>query len=155
MAGFGATHRLRAEGLRPVVYDKASYFGGHTASFLDAKGFTFDLGPHISFTKDPRVQALLAGFVDDQYEALQVKLDNIWKGRRLTHPVQLHLNGLPHDLIVEIIADFVKVHDAEKRPIERVRSARCARFLRNQSVPRTIRRPLSMMIAVWMRSGTL
>jgi len=60
MAGFGATHRLRAEGLRPVVYDKASYFGGHTASFLDAKGFTFDLGPHISFTKDPRVQALFA-----------------------------------------------------------------------------------------------
>ena len=118
MAGFGATHRLRAEGLRPVVYDKASYFGGHTASFLDAKGFTFDLGPHISFTKDPRVQALFAKTVDDQYEALQVKLDNMWNGRRLTHPVQLHLNGLPHDLIVEIIADFVKVHDAEQRPIQ-------------------------------------
>jgi protoporphyrinogen oxidase len=118
MAGFGATHRLRAEGLRPVVYDKASCFGGHTASFLDPKGFTFDLGPHISFTKDPRIQALFAKTVDDQYEALQVKLDNIWRGRRLTHPVQLHLNGLPHDLIVEIIADFVKVHDAEQRPIE-------------------------------------
>jgi protoporphyrinogen oxidase len=117
MAGFGAAHRLRAEGLCPVVYEKSTYFGGHTASFLDTKGFTFDLGPHISFTKDPRVQGLFAKFVDDQYEALQVKLDNIWRGRRLTHPVQLHLNGLPHDLIVEIIAEFVKVRDAEQRPI--------------------------------------
>jgi protoporphyrinogen oxidase len=100
-----------------VVYEKSAFFGGHTASFLDAKGFTFDLGPHISFTKDLRVQGLLAKFVDDQYEALQVNLDNLWRGRRLTHPVQLHLNGLPHDLIVEIIADFVKSHDAAQRPI--------------------------------------
>ena len=27
------------------------------------------------------------------------------------------LNGLPHDLIVEIITDFVKEHDAPDRPI--------------------------------------
>lgn len=112
MAGFGAAHRLHAEGIRPVVYDQNPYFGGHTASFRDAaSGFLFDLGPHISFTKDARIQELLAGFVNQQFEALQVKLDNYWRGLRLTHPVQLHLNGLPKDLIVEIIADFVKVHD--------------------------------------------
>ncbi len=29
----------------------------------------------------------------------------------------MHINGLPHDLIVEIIADFVKVHDAPERPV--------------------------------------
>lgn len=117
MAGFGAAHKLRAQGMRPVVYDKAAYFGGHTASFRDPNGFLFDLGPHISFTKDPRIQELFAQYVDQKYEAVQVKLDNYWRGLRLTHPVQLHLNGLPHDLIVEIIADFVKEHDAEQRPI--------------------------------------
>src|SRR5262245_47491371 len=112
MAGFGAATRLEREGIRPVLLDKNAYFGGHTASFKDAgTGFLFDLGPHISFTKDERIQKLLAGYVDDKYEAVQVKLDNIWRGLRLTHPVQLHLNGLPHDLIVEIIADFVKEHD--------------------------------------------
>ena len=117
MAGFGAAHKLHAEGIRPTVYDKATYFGGHTASFRDAQGFVFDLGPHISFTKDPRIQELFARYVDDKYEAVQVKLDNYWRGLKLTHPVQLHLNGLPHDLIVEIIADFVKEHDAPDRPI--------------------------------------
>lgn len=118
MAGFGAAHRLRAEGMRPVVYDQNTYFGGHTASFRDdASGFLFDLGPHISFTKDPRIQELLAGFVNQKFEALQVKLDNYWRGLRLTHPVQLHLNGLPKDLIVEIITEFVKVHDQPEPPI--------------------------------------
>lgn len=117
MAGFGASNRLHAEGIRPVVYEKSPYAGGHTASFVDPQGFLFDLGPHISFTKDARIQEFLARAVNDQYEALQVKLDNIWHGLRLTHPVQLHLNGLPHDLIVEIIADFVRHHDATERPI--------------------------------------
>jgi len=111
MAGFGAANILHSEGLRPVVYERSPYYGGHTASFVD-KGFLFDLGPHISFTKDERIQKLLAGYVDDKYEAVQVKLDNYWKGLRLTHPVQLHLNGLPHDLIIEVISDFVKEHNA-------------------------------------------
>ena len=33
MAGFGAAHRLHAEGITPVMYDKNAYHGGHTASF--------------------------------------------------------------------------------------------------------------------------
>ena len=117
MAGFGAASRLHADGIRPVVYDRNNYYGGHTASFRDATGFLFDLGPHISFTKDARIQDLLASHVDQQYEALQVKLDKYWRGLRLTHPVQLHLNGLPHELVVEIITDFVKVHEAPEKPV--------------------------------------
>lgn len=117
MAGFGAASRLHADGIRPVVYDRNNYYGGHTASFRDPTGFLFDLGPHISFTKDARIQDLLASHVDQQYEALQVKLDNYWRGLRLTHPVQLHLNGLPHELVVEIITDFVKVHEAPEKPV--------------------------------------
>jgi protoporphyrinogen oxidase len=111
MAGFGAASTLHAQGQRPVVYEKSAYYGGHTASFVD-RGFLFDLGPHISFTKDERIQKVLAGQVDDKYHAVQVKLDNYWRGLKLTHPVQLHLNGLPHDLIIEIISDFVKEHAA-------------------------------------------
>ena len=39
MAGFGATHRLHAEGVAPMMYDKNSYHGGHTASFLVPSNF--------------------------------------------------------------------------------------------------------------------
>lgn len=107
MAGFGAATRLAADGVRPIVYDKNAYYGGHTASFRDDSGFLFDIGPHISFTKNERIRAFLAGNVNGEYEALQIHLNNYWKGLWLTHPVQLHLNGLPRDLIVEILADFV------------------------------------------------
>lgn len=115
MAGFGAASFLHGQNIRSTVYDKNQYYGGHTASHRDKNGFLFDFGPHISFTKDARIQKLFAQYVDDKYEAVQVKLDNYWRGLRLTHPVQLHLNGLPKDLIVEIIADFVKEHGVERK----------------------------------------
>lgn len=118
MAGFGAATRIAAEGMRPVVYDQNAYYGGHTASFRDVKGFLFDLGPHISFTKDERVQKFLAENVNDEYEALQVNLNNYWQGHWVTHPVQLHLNSLPADLIVQIVTDFVAEQQRGERPIK-------------------------------------
>src|SRR3990170_2888158 len=58
MAGFGAAHRLHAEGVRPVMFEQKAWPGGHTASYHQAGGFIFDDGPHISFTKDERIQRL-------------------------------------------------------------------------------------------------
>lgn len=117
MAGFGAAHRLHSEGLTPVMYDKNAYYGGHTASFRSENGFLFDIGPHISFTKDPRIQDLFADSVNQQYEALQVNLNNYWRGYWPQHPVQLHLHGLPEDVIIKVINDFVEERQAPERPI--------------------------------------
>ena len=104
MAGFGAAYRLHAEGITPVMYDKNAYHGGHTASFRYDSGFLFDVGPHISFTKDPRIQELFADSVDQQYETVQINLNNYWRGYWPQHPVQLHLHGLPEDVIVKVIS---------------------------------------------------
>jgi len=117
MAGFGATNRLHAEGIAPVMYDKNSYHGGHTASFRDTSGFMFDLGPHISYTKDPRIQGLFADSVDQKYETLQINLNNYWRGHWPQHPVQLHLNGLPEETVIKVIADFVEERQAPDRPV--------------------------------------
>lgn len=117
MAGFGATNRLHAEGIAPVMYDKNSYHGGHTASFRDTSGFMFDLGPHISYTKDPRIQGLFADSVDQKYETLQINLNNYWRGHWPQHPVQLHLHGLPEETVIKVIADFVEERQAPDRPV--------------------------------------
>ena len=117
MAGFGAAYRLHAQGLTPVMYDKNAYHGGHTASFRSDSGFVFDVGPHISFTKDPRIQGLFADSVDQQYETVQINLNNYWRGYWPRHPVQLHLHGLPEDVIVKVIADFVEQRQAPDRPV--------------------------------------
>ena len=117
MAGFGAAHRLSAEGIAPVIYDKNAYTGGHTASFRYETGFLFDVGPHISFTKDPRIQELFAESVDQQFETVQINLNNYWRGHWPKHPVQLHLHGLPDEVIVKVITDFVEERQAPERPI--------------------------------------
>lgn len=117
MGGFGAAYRLHAEGIRPTMYDRNTYRGGHTASFRHEGGFVFDVGPHISFTKDPRIQDLFAANVNQEYETIQIHLNNYWRGYWPQHPVQLHLHGLPDDLIVKVIADFTAEHHAPERPI--------------------------------------
>ena len=117
MAGFGAAHRLHAEGIIPVMYDKNAYHGGHTASFRYETGFLFDVGPHISFTKDPRIQELFADSVGQKYETIQINLNNHWKGHWPLHPVQLHLHGLPEDVVVKVIEDFVEERQAPERAI--------------------------------------
>src|SRR5437899_10482380 len=116
MAGFGAAHRLNAEGVTPVLYDKNGYHGGHTASFRHDSGFLFDMGPHISFTKDPQIQDLFADSVDQQYETVQINLNNYCCGNWLLHPVQLDLHGLPAAVIVKIISDFVAARETRAEP---------------------------------------
>lgn len=118
MGGFGAAHRLHAEGLSPVMYDKNGHHGGHTASFRYDSGFLFDVGPHISFTKDTRIQDLFADSVDQQFETKPLKLNNYWRGYWPLHPVQLHLHGLPEDIIVKVITDFVEERQAPERPVK-------------------------------------
>ena len=118
MAGFGAAHRLSTEGIAPTIYDKNAYYGGHTASFRYETGFLFDVGPHISFTKDPRIQNLFADSVDQQFETIQISLNNYWRGHWPKHPVQLHLHGLPDDVVVKVITDFVEERQAPERPID-------------------------------------
>jgi protoporphyrinogen oxidase len=116
MAGLGAAYRLRQEGVSSTVYDKLSYPGGHAASFVHEEGFIFDDGPHISFTKDERMQQLFAESVGGEYETLQAHVNNYWRGRWIKHPAQCNLHGLPEDLLVRVLVDFVNARHADGEP---------------------------------------
>ena len=118
MAGFGAAYHLHQEGVAPVMYDKNAYYGGHTTSFRYESGFLYDVGPHISFTKDTRIQELFADSVDQRYETIQINLNNYWRGYWPLHPVQLHLHGLPEDLIIKVVSDFVEERAAPEKPVK-------------------------------------
>ena len=107
MAGLGAAYRLRQEGVSSVVYDKLDFPGGHATSFIHEEGFIFDDGPHISFSKDERFQELFAESVGGEYETLHAYVNNYWKGHWVKHPAQCNLHGLPEDLVVNVLRDFV------------------------------------------------
>ena len=108
MAGIGAARRLLAEGVEPVIYEKRAHAGGHTASFRFDEGFVFDDGPHISFTKDERIQEIFAASVGGRFETIQVQVNNYWQGYWIKHPAQCNLHGLPEDLVVAVLKDFVE-----------------------------------------------
>ena len=52
------------------------------------------------------------------YETMQVKLNNYWRGSWPQHPVQLHMHGLPEDVIVKVISDFVEEQQAPERAVK-------------------------------------
>lgn len=118
MAGFGAAYRLAEEGVRARLYEARATPGGHTSTHFYDDGFVFDEGPHISFTGDTRLQALFAKSVDGRFERMKAYVNNFWRGRWIKHPAQVNLHGLPEELIVDCIKDFVAASAVEKPKIE-------------------------------------
>ena len=114
-AGLGAAHHLAENGVEPVVFEARDHFGGHTSTMVYDDGFVFDEGPHISFTKNKRIQKLFAESVEGDYEAFPSRVNNYWQGHWIKHPAQINLAGLPQDLIVDCVADFVA---AQQRPTD-------------------------------------
>ena len=118
MAGLGAAYQLRENSIDSKIYDKQSYLGGQTASFTK-DGFTFDIGPHISFTKDEKIQQLWADAVDDKFLEIEVGVNNYWQGHWVKHPAQVNLHGLPADLVTTIILEFIEASKkTEKKEIK-------------------------------------
>jgi protoporphyrinogen oxidase len=113
MAGLGAGHFLEQASIPFVCYDKNSYLGGHTRSFRYDSGFVFDEGGHISFTKHSHVRDVLAENVRGHFEERSLRIDNYWHGYRIPHPVQCNMRGLPADLVIKVIKDFLSVQDRE------------------------------------------
>lgn len=121
MAGFGAAHRLHIQGHHATLYEKRPYYGGHTASYVFENGFTIDEGPHVSFTKVERMQKLLADSVNQKFERLRTKVNNHWKGHWIKHPAQCNLYGLPQDLTINILKDFIHAQHHEYGEIKNYR----------------------------------
>lgn len=116
-AGFGAAYQLRQDGIGSVIYEARDHIGGHTSSFAYPDGFIFDEGPHISFTKNERIQKLFAESCGQDYQAFVSKVNNYWQGHWIKHPAQINLAGLPQQLIVDCIKDFIFAQNNDYGPI--------------------------------------
>ena len=128
MAGLGAAHRLSGEKVSARIYEKEPEYGGHTRSYKFESGFIFDDGPHISFTKDKRIQELFAESVNGEFEILQAKVNNYWRGHWIKHPAQCNLHGLPPELVAGVLEDFVDAKYREPGEIRNYRDWLYARF---------------------------
>ncbi len=118
MAGFGAANVLSSNGIKARLYEKRMRPGGLTTSFGSGDGFIFDEGVHISFTKNERVKNLFAQSTGQRFETGNVYCNNYWHGHWIKHPAQVNLNGLPTDLVVNCIQDFVEARQVQNPRIE-------------------------------------
>lgn len=118
MAGFGAAYRLHGQDVKARLYEARATAGGHTSTHFFDDGFTFDEGPHISFTSDPRLQDLFAANIDSKYEVIKAYVNNYWQGYWVKHPAQINLHGLPADLVVSCIKDFIVANAIENPAIK-------------------------------------
>jgi protoporphyrinogen oxidase len=118
MAACGAAYNLFAQGARFSVFDQGNHPGGHTKTFeyKDQQGrgvWTFDDGPHVSFTKDTRIQEILANNIGGAYHSVPTGVNNYWQGYWIKHPAQCNLFGLPSELVIRCVEDFVGASQEE------------------------------------------
>ena len=115
LAGLGAGHRLQQQGHQALLIEKNAYVGGHATTFRIGD-FCFDEGPHVSFTQDETIKALLTEACAGDVLEYESRLTNYWQGHWIRHPAQTNLYGLPQDLIDRVIRDF-DAAQSEVRPL--------------------------------------
>jgi protoporphyrinogen oxidase len=113
LAGLAAAQRLREDGASVDVYEKEPGLGGHARSHR-IEGFTFDEGPHVSFTARPEIQQLFAAAVGGEYLESDAIVTNYYGGHWVRHPAQCNLFGLPVELVERCVVDFVRAHYEDK-----------------------------------------
>lgn len=103
LAGLSAAFHLERAGRRDhVVLEKEARPGGLSRSW-SAKGYTFDYGPHIIYTRDEYAMGLFRLFLKGNLAEKQ-RENWIWLYKTLVkYPFETFLHGLPPQVIMECL----------------------------------------------------
>ena len=96
---------------RCLVLEQSGQAFGHIGTDLDG-GFTWDQGPHVSFTRNEYVRALFADAVDGEYEEYSVKVGNYFRGHWIDHPAQTALHQVPQPLRQQCLDSFLTMQSS-------------------------------------------
>ena len=100
-----------------VILEKKKRAYGHIQSHI-IDGFTWDEGPHLSFTKHDYVKELFEKSVNGRFLEYEVKTANYYKGNWIPHPAQSNLYAVPDELRNQCLEDFreQRKQNREKEP---------------------------------------
>lgn len=104
LAGLSTSFHLGHD--RCVIVESKAHAFGHISSY-QMGGFTWDEGPHVSFTKHPYIQKLFEQSVGGEYLEFPVKTTNFYQGSKVDHPAQSNLYQVPEALRKQCIDDFL------------------------------------------------
>lgn len=122
--GLGAGYRLKELGYTNfVLYERNAYIGGLSHSFVDPKGFTWDIGGHVMFSHytyyDQCFEKLMGKEFTLNNRESWVRMFDTW----VPYPFQNNVRYLPKQAAFECIAGLVKAQNGKGK----VASAAAAR----------------------------
>jgi protoporphyrinogen oxidase len=111
LSGLSTSYHLdHRDGVR--LFEWKDYYGGHVHSET-REGFTWDDGPHISFTSNEYVKSFFADAVDGEFEDLDIKAVNYYQGHWIDHPAQTSLYQVPEPLRSRCVESFIEMSKHE------------------------------------------
>ncbi|MEM7099866.1 MAG: FAD-dependent oxidoreductase [Pseudomonadota bacterium] len=93
-----------------LLLERNSYPGGHIFTEV-VDGFTWDEGPHISFTKHDYVKKLWEENVDGEFLEYPVATGNYYEGHWIPHPAQSNLFAVPEPLRQQCLDSFLATRE--------------------------------------------
>ena len=117
--GLGAGWRLKELGHNDWrILEKNPYPGGLSASFLDAQGFTWDIGGHVIFSHYEYFDRLLDSLLDKDYLRHQrrayVRIFDRW----VPYPFQNNIRYLPPDKLLSCLIGLIQAGRQKKQPAD-------------------------------------
>jgi protoporphyrinogen oxidase len=99
-----------------VVLEKEERPGGHARS-IAIDGYVFDFGPHILFTSDQTMEALIRDLLGDNLRSQerQAFIYHALHGLYTRFPFQAHLYGLPSELVRDCLVGLVEAVENRAR----------------------------------------
>jgi protoporphyrinogen oxidase len=109
IAGLSASYHFGHE--QCIVFEQRPAWGGLARSERSF-GFTFDQGPHVSFTKQAYVRELFERSVGTAFSEFEVRTRNYFRGAWIDHPAQVHLWQIPEPLRNECHRELIAAAEA-------------------------------------------
>jgi protoporphyrinogen oxidase len=109
-----------------LILEKNLHAYGHLHAEM-RDGFTWDQGPHVSFTKNDYVKRLFSESVEGDYDEYEVRTANYYSGNWIDHPAQSSLYQIPEPLRSQCLDSFL---ESRKNGIENDSARDYAQWLR-------------------------
>jgi len=115
--GLGAAYRLQELGYKNWdIYEKELYIGGLAASFVDGKGFTWDIGGHVIFSHYKYFDGLVDKLLGNDFTE-HFRESWIWMMERFVpYPFQNNLGYLPKDKLLECVVGLINAREIKDNP---------------------------------------
>lgn len=97
---------------RCLIFEAKPYYGGHIYSDQQ-DGFTWDDGPHVSFTDNEFVRDLFAESVQGEFEEFPTVVSNYYRGHWIEHPAQSNLYQVPEPLRTRCLESFLEMRSKD------------------------------------------